>query len=83
MTAIAADSVEDMAALQTTLKGVTLVSDSKLVASDAWGRHIQGSDSPSPATYIVDGGGVIEWRHMPDQHGDWPTYAELAAALKL
>jgi len=72
-----------MAALQTKLPGVTLVSDAKFLASDAWGRHIQGADSPSPATYVVDGNGVIEWRHLPDQNGDWPTYAELTAALKL
>lgn len=72
-----------MAALQTTLKGVVLVSDAKLVASEAWGRHVQGADSPLPATYVVDGNGVIEWRHLPDQNGDWPTYAQLASALKL
>jgi peroxiredoxin len=83
VTAVAADSVEDTAALQTTLKGVTLVSDTKLAASDAWGRHVPGADNPLPATYIVDGNGTIEWRHLPDKNGDWPTYAELSAALKL
>jgi hypothetical protein len=23
----------------------------------------------------------VQWRHLEDKRGDWPTYAELAAAL--
>jgi hypothetical protein len=71
-----------MAALQTKLQGVRLVSDPKLVASDAWGVHEPGAESPTPATFVVGGDGVIQWRKLPDSHGDWPTYDELVAAFK-
>ena len=83
MIAIAADELDDMKALQPKLPGITLVSDRTLAASKAWGRYINGADSPTPATYVVDGNGAIEWSHLPDDKGDWPSYAELAAALKL
>jgi hypothetical protein len=69
-----------MAALQTKLPGVLLLTDPKFQAGDAWGVHLTGADGPSPATYIVGGDGVIRWRKLPDSHGDWPTYDELAKA---
>jgi len=72
-----------MASLDKTLPGIRLVSDPKFVVSDAWRRHIQGSDSPTPATFIVSGTGTIEWQHLPGDGGDWPTYAELTAALSI
>jgi hypothetical protein len=31
---------------------------------------------------VIDAHGAITWRHLRDQRGDWPTYAELAAALQ-
>src|SRR5882724_9866996 len=83
VTAVAADEIADMAALQTTLPSISLVSDRTLAASKAWGRYIEGADSPTPATFVVDRDGVIAWSHLPDANGDWPTYAALAATLKL
>jgi hypothetical protein len=71
-----------MAALQTELAGVRLLTDPKFQAADAWGVHVPGADSPSPATYIVGGDGMILWRKLPDSHGDWPSYDELAVGLK-
>jgi hypothetical protein len=30
---------------------------------------------------VVGGDGVVRWHHLAGPGGDWPTYAELAAAL--
>lgn len=60
---------------------VTLLIDPGLAASTAWGVHISGADSPSPGTFVVGRDGAVQWRHLEDKRGDWPTYAELAAAL--
>jgi hypothetical protein len=30
---------------------------------------------------VVGRDGVVQWRRLEDKRGDWPTYAELAAAL--
>lgn len=84
VTAIAADPVDDMRSIEAQLPGVRLVSDPKLVVSNAWKRHVDGSDSPTPGTFVVAADGTIEWQRLPDAKGnDWPTYAELSAALKL
>jgi peroxiredoxin len=79
--AIAADPVSDMAALQPKLPGLTLLTDPGVAASTAWGVHVAGADSPSPGTFVVGRDGVVQWRRLEDKRGDWPTYAELAAAL--
>ena len=81
MIAISADDVEDMAALQTKLPSITLVTDPKLGAIKAWGALWGAAEHPSPVTYVVDKSGVVAWRHLLDARGDWPRYAELAAAL--
>ncbi len=70
-----------MAALQPKAPGVTLLTDPGVAASTAWGVHVPGAESPSPGTFVVGRGGVVQWRHLEDPRGDWPTYAELAAAL--
>jgi hypothetical protein len=79
--AIAADAVTDMAALQTKLPHITLVSDTTLGASKAWGLLLAGGEHPNPGTFVV-AGGTITYRRLEDRRGDWPTYAELAAALR-
>jgi peroxiredoxin len=79
--AIAADSVADMAELQTTLAKITLLSDLDLSVTAAWGLRAPGADSPSPGTFIVARDGLVQWRRLEDKRGDWPTYPELAAAL--
>lgn len=81
MVAIAADPVSDTAALQAKLPQLLLLTDPDLVATAAWGLRAAGADSPSPGTFIVDRDGAVQWRHLEDARGDWPTYAELAAAL--
>ena len=70
-----------MAALQPKVPGVTLLTDPGVAASTAWGVHVPGAESPSPGTFVVGRDGVVQWRHLEDKRGDWPTYAELAAAL--
>ena len=70
-----------MAALQTKLPRITLVSDTTLVASKAWGLLLAGGEHPNPGTFVV-AGGTITYRRLEDRRGDWPTYAELAAALR-
>jgi peroxiredoxin len=73
--------VSDLAALQPKLPRLTLLTDPGVAASTAWGVHVPGADSPSPGTFVVGRDGVVQWRHLEDKRGDWPTYAELAAAL--
>ena len=70
-----------MAALQAKVPGVTLLTDPGVAASTAWGVHVPGAESPSPGTFVVGRDGVVQWRRLEDKRGDWPTYAELAAAL--
>jgi hypothetical protein len=79
--AIAADAVTDMAALQTKLPHITLVSDTTLAASRSWGLLVAGGEHPDPGTFIV-AGGKVTYRRLEDRRGDWPTYAELRSALQ-
>ncbi len=71
-----------MAALQTKLPRITLVTDPQFATSAAWGVHVPGAENPTPTTFIV-AGGTIRWRYLANPRGDWPTYAELASALAL
>jgi hypothetical protein len=80
--AIAADHVSDMTALQARLPGITLLTDLALVAATAWGVHTPGAEIPDPGTFVVNREGVVQWRRPGDAHSDWPTYAEVAAALR-
>ena len=79
--AIAADSVADMAALQAKLTRITLLTDPDLSTSTAWGLHSPGAENPDPGTFVVDRDGVVQFRRLADNRGDWPTYAEVASAL--
>jgi hypothetical protein len=80
--AVAADDQEHTADLQKTLGGVTLLRDEPSLASTAiWGLKVGDAEAPWPATYVIEQDGSIKWRHLRDEHGDWPTYAELASAL--
>ena len=79
--AIAADSVADMATLAAQLPRLTLLTDPELATVAAWGLRVPGAESPSPGTFVVTRDGAVQWRHLEDKRGDWPTYAELAAAL--
>lgn len=69
-----------MAALQTTLPAITLVSDPALAGLHAWGVLLRGAEHPSPATFVVTDG-KITYRRLLEAGGDWPSYAELAPAL--
>ncbi len=79
--AIAADDVEDMAPLQTKVPGILLMTDPKLAALQAWGVLQREAEHPSPVTFVIGRDGIVRWRHLLDVRGDWPTYAELRAAL--
>jgi peroxiredoxin len=79
--AIAADSVSDTAALQARLPRLLLLTDPDVSAAAAWGVRAVDADNPSPGTFVVGRDGIVRWRRLEDARGDWPTYAELAAAL--
>jgi peroxiredoxin len=79
--AIAADSVSDTAVLQAKLPGITLLTDPDLAGATAWGVRVPGAEHPSPGTFVIGRDGVVTWRRLEDQRGDWPTYPELAEAL--
>jgi peroxiredoxin len=70
-----------MASLQPKLPAVTLLSDVGLATSIAWDLHAPGAENPNPGTFVVDRDGTVRWRRLADSRGDWPTYAEVAAAL--
>jgi len=70
-----------MAALQTKLPRITLLTDPDLVAAAAWGVREPGAESPSPGTFVIGRDRVVQWRHLGDSRGDWPSYPEVAAAL--
>lgn len=69
-----------MAALQTKVPAITLVSDPSLDGLRAWGTLIPGAEHPSPATFVVTDGKVT-WRRLLEATGDWPSYPELARTL--
>lgn len=69
-----------MAALQTKLPALTLVSDPELAGLRAWGVLINGAEHPSPATFVVVDG-KLTYRRLLEASGDWPSYEELARAL--
>jgi peroxiredoxin len=70
-----------MASLQAKLPAVKLLSDQGYAVCEAWGLHVAGAESPSPATYVIDRDGNVVWRHLGDDTNDWPTYPQVAAAL--
>jgi peroxiredoxin len=80
--AIAADTVADTALLQAKLGKLTLLTDPGLTTVSAWSLRVPGAESPSPGTFVVNRDGEIQWLRLEDERGDWPTYAELAAALR-
>lgn len=47
----------------------------------AWGLVKAGAEEPEPATYVIDRSGVVRYRKLGDAKGDWPAYADVAAAL--
>ncbi len=80
--ALAADDVADMVVLQRKLPALTLLTDLGLAASVTWGLVPAGSEGAAAATFIIDRGGVIRYRKLGDAKGDWPPYADVAAALR-
>ena len=79
--AISADSVADMAPLQTKLAKITVLTDPGMPTITAWGLRVPGAESPSPGTFVVGRDGIVQWRRLEDKRSDWPTYLELVAAL--
>ena len=70
-----------MASLQTKLPTITLLTDPQLVAVKAWGVAYPRAEHPTPATFVV-AGEAVRWRYLLGKSGDWPTYDQVAAALK-
>ncbi|MBA2540916.1 MAG: redoxin domain-containing protein [Deltaproteobacteria bacterium] len=79
--AISADEVEDLAALQTKLPAITLLTDLGLVGLRAWGVVIKDAEHPSPATFVVGEDGLVTYRRLLDADNDWPSYGELVRSL--
>lgn len=71
-----------MAQLQPKLPAFTLLTDVKLAGSVAWGLVKTGAEEPEPATFVIDRKGVVRYRKLGDAKGDWPTYDDVAAALR-
>lgn len=71
--AVCADSVEKNLDLTERMKiDFPILSDVDLVAIDAYGlRHeggnpMEGRDVSRPAVFVLDGEGIIQWRHLTD-----------------
>jgi len=45
--------------------------------------HEPGAENPTPSTFVVAADGVVRWRKLADDKGDWPGYADVASALGL
>jgi hypothetical protein len=58
-----------------------LLTDPNVKAAAAWGVHEPGAENPTPSTFVVGSDGVVRWRKLPDDKGDWPSYADVASAL--
>ncbi len=72
-----------MVDLQNKLPALTLLADTDLSMTTTWGLHDPGADEGNPGTFVVTRDGKITFRQLEQQgKGDWPTYDELAAALK-
>ena len=48
----------------------------------AWGLRDSGADEGNPATYVITKDGKITFRRLAENGKDWPTYDEVAAAVK-
>lgn len=82
MVAICGGKVEDAVPLQDKLAGVMLLVDTDLSTTAAWGLRDPGAEEGNPATYVIAKDGKITFRRLADNGKDWPTYDEVAAALK-
>jgi hypothetical protein len=58
------------------------VTDLDLSASRTFGLTIPGADHPSPGTYVIDKAGMVTWRRLEANGKDWPSYDEVAAAIR-
>jgi peroxiredoxin len=68
--------------LQPRFPAITLLTDPDKTATAAWGVLPSGGDEPDAAVFVVNRSGVITYqRRGDDARGDWPSYAELLAAL--
>ena len=83
MVAISAGKVEDMVDLQNKLSQLTLLADPDLATINTWGlRPDPGAEEGNPATFVITRDGKVAYRRLESNGKDWPTYDELAAALK-
>jgi len=82
LVAIAADEIADMAELQKRVPEVTLLADVKLSGSVAWGLVPAGAEESTAATFVIERDGSVRYRRLAAPTSDYPTYAELAAALR-
>jgi hypothetical protein len=61
---------------------VTLLRDDELATTSTWKLRVGDAEAPWPATFVISSDGVIRYRRLRDDRGDWPPYAEVAAAAQ-
>jgi peroxiredoxin len=61
------------------LPGVTLANDRPLAVTGAYARR--EGDHPQPATFVIDGAGVVRAAFLPTEAAEWPSIEQVRAAL--
>jgi peroxiredoxin len=81
--AISTDTAEDATALRERLGlGFELYSDPDLSVITKWGVADYTANIAKPATFIVEPGGTISYRHIGQNQTDRPTTDEVIKALQ-
>jgi peroxiredoxin len=61
------------------LPGITLANDRPLTVTGAYARR--EGDHPQPATFVVDGAGIVRAAFLPAEAGEWPSVEQVRTAL--
>lgn len=82
--AIAGDPLAKMQNVAKQFPGFIFLSDANGVpVSQTWGAAEPDDDVPTPATFVVDPDGSIRFSHHSGiGQGEWPTWDQIAAALR-
>ena len=84
---VLAISTDDLAGARTmaarTEAEFPVLYDSETGVVAAYGLYdLRGDGVAAPATFIVDGAGIVRWAHVSTSAGDRPTAAEIIAQLE-
>jgi peroxiredoxin len=80
---ISSDTKEDAEALHAKLAlGFEVYSDAGLAVITKWGVEDYVNGISLPATFVVEAGGAISYRHVGEKPSDHPSIDELLAAVK-